>query len=68
MKYIDKSDDICQQITYTEVDLYITALSNRRAPRGPVRSGFMTCFISEHRSYRTAFSCVPTPSDSKYRA
>lgn len=55
-------------IAYIDVDLYIMALSKRRAPNGPVNSGFMTCFISVARSYLTAFSYKPTPNDSKYSA
>lgn len=50
-----------------DVDLYITALSKRRAPSGPVNSGFITCFMSVARSYLTALSYKPTP-DSKYKA
>lgn len=67
LKFI-KILNIIQEITYTDVDLYITALSKRRAPNGPVSSGFILCFVSASRSYLTALSYKPTPNDSKYKA
>jgi hypothetical protein len=36
--------------TYKVVDLYITALSKRRDPHGPVSSGLTTCFKSSASS------------------